>query len=159
MKKNQLYFDFFFFILSLKIFFNHDEINIKILIKFILMNQFKKTALLIVDHGSKKKKANKMLDSLGKMVQKKCKDIFVVCAHMELAYPNIQESFTLCAKAKVDFIKVHPYMLSFGRHVQEDIPRLVKQAALKYPNIVYEITPPLGLHEKIVDVILQRAKI
>lgn len=39
---------------------------------------------------------------------------------------------------------VAPYFLSRGRHIQEDIPALVKDAQQKYPGVECVIADPIG---------------
>ena len=116
-----------------------------------------RTALLIVDHGSTQPDANEMLHAVGEVVRRRRPDLIVEVAHMELAAPGIQEGFAACVAAGAEEVVVHPYMLAPGRHATEDIPRLVQEAATRHPGIRHRVTPPLGLHEKIGDVILERA--
>jgi sirohydrochlorin ferrochelatase len=48
---------------------------------------------------------------------------------MELARPGVKEGMEMLLGRGVDEIVCHPYFLGPGRHVSEDIPRLVKDAA------------------------------
>ncbi|OGE21885.1 MAG: hypothetical protein A2V51_05075 [Candidatus Dadabacteria bacterium RBG_19FT_COMBO_40_33] len=118
----------------------------------------KKRALIIVDHGSSFKEANDMLIEIANMVRQSCKgEIDIVKhAHMELAKPTISEAFNASVAEGAEEIIVHPYFLSPGMHSKEDIPNMVKEAARKHPHITYTITEPLGIHPKIIDVVLDR---
>jgi len=51
---------------------------------------------------------------------------------------------------------VHPYFLAPGNHSAVDVPVLARRAAERHPGVTVRVTPPLGLHEKIVDVVLER---
>ena len=53
-------------------------------------------------------------------------------AHMELAEPSIRTAFMKCVEKGATTIICHPYFLSKGRHVSEDIPELVAQAAKEF---------------------------
>jgi len=118
----------------------------------------KKRALIIVDHGSTFKEANDMLIEIANMVRQSSKgEIDIVKhAHMELAKPTISEAFDASITEERKKIIVHPYFLSPGRHSKEDIPNMVKEAARNHPHISYSITEPLGIHPKIIDVLLDR---
>jgi sirohydrochlorin ferrochelatase len=116
-----------------------------------------KRALLIVDHGSKKNEANDLLPSVSMLLRENPGFEIVYHAHMELSEPTIQQGFDACVSAGAKEVIVHPYFLSPGRHSTVDIPRLVAEAASKHPGVSYRVTEPLGLHPKIVEVILQRA--
>jgi sirohydrochlorin ferrochelatase len=118
-----------------------------------------KTALLIIDHGSKRKKANHMLFELVKMLRNTRPDLIVYGAHMELAIPTIIDGVNWCVKKGATHIIAHPYMLSPGRHATEDIPSLVKKALASHPTLTHTITPPLGIDSNIVALILKRAQL
>ena len=116
-----------------------------------------KKALLIVDHGSVKEEANNMLYEVAKILQRLEPDLIVNIAHMELAHPTIEEGIENCVSAGATEIVVHPYMLSPGRHATKDVPRMVKEYSIIFPGIKIRVTEPLGLHENIAKVVLERA--
>ena len=74
------------------------------------------TALLIVDHGSRRAEANDMLEGVGDIVRKQRPELIVHTAHMELADPTIADGVRSCIADGATEIIVHPYMLSPGRH-------------------------------------------
>lgn len=116
-------------------------------------------ALLIVDHGSTHSAANDMLEGVAEIVRRQQPDLIVKTAHMELSDPSIPDGIDACVREGADEIVVHPYMLSPGRHATKDIPRMAKEAAGKHPGLTLHVTGPLGLHDKIGEVILERAGI
>jgi len=104
------------------------------------------------------KEANDMLAEIADMVKQSSREFDIVLyAHMELAEPKISQAFDACVAEGAKEIIVHPYFLAPGRHSTKDIPRMVKDAAKKHPQVSYRITEPLGIHPKIIDVILERA--
>lgn len=119
----------------------------------------KKRALILVDHGSIVKEANDMLVEVVDMVRQNGSLEFDIVrhAHMELAEPAIAQAFDACAAEGAEEVVVHPYFLAPGRHSTRDIPRMVEAAARKHPGISYRVTEPLGLHPKIIEVVLERA--
>ena len=116
-----------------------------------------KTALLIIDHGSIQEKANTMLGKVAELLRHLRPQLIVNIAHMELARPTIAEGIENCISAGAREIIIHPYMLSPGRHATRDVPRMAREYLAKYPEIKFRITQPLGLHEKIGEVVLERA--
>jgi sirohydrochlorin ferrochelatase len=114
-------------------------------------------ALLIVDHGSTVEESNQMLLELAAMVRKMRPGLLVHTAHLEVLEPSIAQGLDACVKDGATEIVVHPYMLAPGRHATRDVPRLVEEAARQYPSIKVTVTGPLGLHEKVAEVILERA--
>jgi sirohydrochlorin ferrochelatase len=86
-------------------------------------------------------------------------EIVVRYAHMELAEPDIASGFTECIRAGATDVTVFPYMLSPGRHSTTDIPRLVSNIAKAFPHVVFNVTPAFGVHEKLAELVLERAGI
>ena len=118
-----------------------------------------KKALLIVDHGSKRKEANDMLKLVASRCQKLAKGVVVHYAHMELAEPTIAQGFEQCVKSGAMHVTVLPYMLSPGRHAVSDIPNMVAACAANHPGVKFKVTQPLGLSTKIAEVVMERAGI
>jgi sirohydrochlorin ferrochelatase len=116
--------------------------------------------ILIVDHGSVRAEANDMLICMSNLLQTMAGPEAVVrYAHMDLAQPDIGRGFTDCVEAGATDITVFPYMLSPGRHSTADIPRMVAAAASAFPRVTFSVTPAFGVHEKLAELILDRAGI
>ena len=114
--------------------------------------------ILIVDHGSRKDEANEMLPQMAELIQRLAGEGVVVRhAHMELSDPDIAEGFADCVSAGATEVIVFPYMLSPGRHSTSDIPRMVAAVARSFPGIAFSVTPTFGLHERLAEVVLERA--
>jgi sirohydrochlorin ferrochelatase len=117
-------------------------------------------AILLVDHGSIRREANEMMIDVMNLVQRMAgNDIVVRYAHMELAEPTIARGFANCVEAGATDVVVFPYMLSPGRHSTTDVPRLVKEAAAKYPGVTFSVTAAFGIEEKLGEIVLARAGI
>lgn len=85
--------------------------------------------VLLIDHGSKRSTSNQRLEKLRDIYQDRSPDHYSVkAAHMEIAEPSIQHQIREFCKEGVKTIVCHPYFLSPGRHVLEDIPELIQEA-------------------------------
>lgn len=84
-------------------------------------------------------------------------EVVVRCAHMEIAEPNVAGGFADCIRAGATDVTIFPYMLSPGRHSTADIPRMVSEAARAFPHVTFSVTPAFGVHEKLAELILDRA--
>ncbi|XP_047151832.1 sirohydrochlorin ferrochelatase, chloroplastic isoform X1 [Vigna umbellata] len=115
-------------------------------------------AVIIVDHGSRRKESNLMLNEFVEIFKYKTGYEIVEPAHMELAEPSIRDAFQSCVQQGANRIIVSPFFLSPGRHWSQDIPSLSAEAAKEHPDVSYIVTAPLGLHELLVDVVNDRIK-
>jgi len=101
-----------------------------------------------------------MLPQMAEVIQRLAgQDVIVRHAHMELSDPDIAEGFADCVSAGATEVIVFPYMLSPGKHSTADIPRMVAAVARSFPNVAFSVTPAFGLHEKLAEVVLERAGI
>ncbi|GAV61062.1 CbiX domain-containing protein [Cephalotus follicularis] len=117
-----------------------------------------KDGVIIVDHGSRRKESNLMLNEFVAMFRDKTGYKIIEPAHMELAEPSIKDAFGLCVQQGADRVIVSPFFLSPGRHWYQDIPSLTAEAAKEHTGVTYIVTAPLGLHDLLVDVVNDRIK-
>ena len=114
------------------------------------------TAVIIVDHGSRRAESNVMLETAVQMFAARSRYAIVEAAHMELAQPDIATAFERCVRQGAQRVIVFPYFLSPGRHWNEDIPRLVRAAAAQHPTVDWMVTAPFGLHPGMQQIINDR---
>lgn len=115
-------------------------------------------SILIIDHGSVRAEANHMLSCVANLLQQMVgSGVVVRYAHMELAEPSIPQGFADCVRAGATEVIAFPYMLSPGKHVTRDIPRLVEDAAREFPTVAYRVTDAFGVNEKLAELIALRA--
>ena len=116
------------------------------------------TAVVIVDHGSRKPASNKMLYRATEIFAAQSDYAIVEPAHMELAQPDIATAFRKCVEQGAARVVVFPYFLSPGRHWSEDIPRLVTEAAKPFADVEWLVTAPFGLHPQMSSIINDRIR-
>jgi sirohydrochlorin ferrochelatase len=114
------------------------------------------TALLLVDHGSRRAAANALLEQLAELVRARAAGTPVRVAHMELAAPSIDEGFAACVADGADEVVVVPCFLTPGRHATEDVPRLAAEAAERH-GVRFRSADVLGVHPLLAELVLVRA--
>jgi precorrin-8X/cobalt-precorrin-8 methylmutase len=115
--------------------------------------------IILVGHGSPKKDANnleRMADLLHKALHPGCSERCVRAAYMQFAQPDIPAVIDACAAEGADKIIIHPFFLYSGMHVTKDIPEMIGAARQMRPGVEFIYTEPLGLHEHLVKIVLER---
>ncbi|MBF0111647.1 MAG: CbiX/SirB N-terminal domain-containing protein [Desulfamplus sp.] len=127
-------------------------------------------AMILLAHGSRKKESADEVKSVAEEIEKdaiqKGQFDIVKPAFMQFCKPDfyqVIEEIVENIKSKTDSstknsieVVILPYFISAGSHVSEDIPALLNEASLKYPNIVFTVTPHLGKFQGLKELILDR---
>ncbi|MEW6409071.1 MAG: precorrin-8X methylmutase [Nitrospirota bacterium] len=114
-------------------------------------------AILLLGHGSRLAEANKALKDMADMVQS-MGDVFLVeIAFLQFGKPDFFEGVYNCISRGAKRVIIHPYFLYKGRHFYEDINNMIVEVSKQYPETEFQLTEPLGIHENIARVILERA--
>ena len=115
-------------------------------------------AILLIAHGSRRKQANDDLIRLAELVRPRVgPDVKIVeVGFLELTEPSIPDGFAACVRRGATRVRIVPYFLSMGVHMTGDLEELRQQFARDYPDVEVNVRPPLGLDEKVVDLIVQR---
>jgi precorrin-8X/cobalt-precorrin-8 methylmutase len=118
-----------------------------------------KERILLLGHGSPLKEANKLEDiaaKLHEMIHPDCDEDCVKVAYMEFGVPNIEEAIEASIKSGAKKLILHPYFINSGVHVTKDIPEMIRAAQDKHPDVEFIYTEPLGNHDKLVQVAMER---
>ena len=115
-----------------------------------------KLGVIIVDHGSRRDEANRMLDEMVALYRERSGVGIVEAAHMELASPTIAEAVSRCVEQGATRLVVVLFFLSPGRHSREDIPDKVREAVAGFPGVDWCVTEPLGVAEELAGLMMRR---
>lgn len=115
--------------------------------------------IILIGHGSPKESANN-IETLGRLlhgaIHPNCNKNCVKGAYLQFAAPEISAAIKKCVEDGAKKIIIHPYFLSSGVHVTKDIPEIIEKAKAMYPSMEFVYTEPLGLHQKLVQVVIER---
>ena len=81
----------------------------------------------------------------------------VRCAFLELTEPDIKQVASELVANGVTRITVLPMFLGVGRHAREDLPLLVQELQVKYPQVDFELKPSVGEEPLVIEVLAKLA--
>ena len=122
-------------------------------------NQKTTERFIIIGHGSPLKEANTigvLAASLHAGLHPGCNDNCVKGAYLQFSEPDIETVIENSVNEGASRIVLHPFFLNSGMHVTKDIPELIDSARKKYPGVEFIYTEPLGMHEKLIDIVKER---
>lgn len=113
--------------------------------------------LIVFAHGSRVSAANDAVRSVAREAARRAGIPVYETAFLELADPTLGEAVTHLAARGIRRILVTPYFLTMGRHLTEDLPRLLAEMRAKHPDLSIEASPPLDGHPDLAGILASRA--
>ncbi|WP_394231801.1 sirohydrochlorin chelatase [Niallia oryzisoli] len=115
-------------------------------------------AILYICHGSRvKQAADEAVAFIQKVMQKVDAPIQEI-GFLELAEPSIAESFERCVNKGATTIIAVPILLLTAAHAKEDIPEEIAHLQSRFPKIELKFGKPIGVHKKMIEILLERIK-
>ena len=114
------------------------------------------SAILLIAHGSRRSEANQDLVRIAEQLRPRVAEEIVEIAYLELAEPTIPQGLARCVEQGATTVRMLPYFLSAGAHVTEDLAEFRADFLRTHPDVDCQVCPPLGLHPRIIDVLLDR---
>lgn len=120
-------------------------------------------AVVLIGHGSTLPYNREVLEELGKRIEKRGIFKAVRVAFMQLNSPSIEEVLRDLAQDGMKTIVAQPVFLADGAHTLQDIPGKLK---ISFEgdwedlgsDIMLIYAKPIGVDERIVDILLDRVK-
>ena len=114
--------------------------------------------VLVIAHGSRATETEATLETVLSMVKTKMPGIIIECAFMEFSGRTLEKGVSALVGRGVTEIRVVPYFLFMGIHLQEDIPQMAGECVKNYPGIKLIMGKPLGVDKRLAEIIAERIK-
>lgn len=119
-------------------------------------------AILFIGHGSREQAGNEQLLAFTKKVEEVLRErtdvqIFESC-FLELTVPTITTGIRRCIERGATRVAAVPIMLFSAGHAKLHIPHELDEAREKYPQVTFTYGRPIGVHENIVEILIDRLK-
>ena len=115
--------------------------------------------IIVFGHGSRIESANESVRQAARELARLGRLEHVETAFLELGEPSLEGAVQKLAGEGIGRIRVIPYFLTLGTHLERDLPRIVKDISSANNGIEIEVTKPLDGHPGLVAALLDRAKI
>ena len=114
--------------------------------------------LVVFAHGSRVTAANEAVRAVAREASRRAGFGVYRTAFLELADPTLAAAVAQIAATGVRRVLVTPYFLTMGRHLTEDLPRLVEAIRSEHPELALECAPPLDGHPALAGILADRAQ-
>jgi len=103
-------------------------------------------AIILLSHGSKSLASQAEVAELGRRIAREGECAYVQHAYLDTAEPLFADAVKQLIMRGAQEIVVVLHFLNSGNHVTRDVPDLVNEARKQYPEVVFHVTRPVGLH-------------
>ncbi|NTW04766.1 MAG: cobalamin biosynthesis protein CbiX [Peptococcaceae bacterium] len=117
-----------------------------------------KTGVIILGHGSRSEDAQVILDNLVNQIKDRGIYYYVEGAMLQFNQPDLALAISEAIGKNVEKVIVVPLFIFNGIHMKEDIPEILEQERVKYPDIEIELAGNIGADSRIAEILLDRIK-
>ncbi len=110
-------------------------------------------AALLFGHGSRDPLWRRPMEAVAARLAARDPELLVRCAYLELQQPDLPTAAVELVAACVSRVTITPMFLGAGRHVREDLPLLVGQLRSAHPGIDWQLRPPVGEDDRLLDLL------
>lgn len=105
-----------------------------------------KSCFILIAHGSKKPEWATPFRKLTEDLRKELGEDAVYLCFMENAKPTLLEIAPQVMQTSIRKCRLVPLFMAKGNHFRQDIPALIEQMKVAYPELETELLEPIGLH-------------
>lgn len=116
-----------------------------------------KHATILFAHGSRDPLWSRPIEAVAARMLAINPQCVVRCAYLELTQPDLPSVVAALAGSGITTLSVVPMFLGVGRHARQDLPELVAQLVLQYPDMAISLRPAIGEEPKVVDLLARTA--
>ncbi len=114
--------------------------------------------IVVFAHGSRVEAANQAVRAVSAQLAELGSFPHVEAAFLELGEPSLPGAVARLVERGVRSIRVIPYFLTSGTHMERDLPRILYDISLQYKDLAIIATPPLDTHPGLLQILLDRAR-
>lgn len=109
--------------------------------------------IVLFGHGSRDPLWCRPLEAVAQRLGAREPARLVRCAYLELQPPDLAAATADLVHQGVERIRVVPMFLGAGRHVRDDLPRLVEDLRARHPGLPIELQPVVGEDGRLLDLL------
>ncbi|CAA9421549.1 MAG: Sirohydrochlorin cobaltochelatase [uncultured Ramlibacter sp.] len=113
--------------------------------------------IVLFGHGSRDPGWRQPMDAVARSIAARDPQARVTCAFLEMQQPDLGAAVDAMVASGARSIVVLPMFLGVGKHLREDLPRLVEAARERHPRVPLHVLPSAGESQALVDLLANLA--
>ncbi|MDM0103654.1 CbiX/SirB N-terminal domain-containing protein [Variovorax sp. J22R24] len=113
--------------------------------------------IVLFAHGSRDERWRAPVEAVARRVAELDPSARVACAYLELIEPDLRTAAARLVEAGVDAVRVIPLFLGMGKHVREDLPRLLEDLRALHPAVSFSLKSAVGEEPDVIELLARKA--
>jgi sirohydrochlorin cobaltochelatase len=115
------------------------------------------TGIVLFAHGSRDARWRAPVEAVARRVAELDPSARVACAYLELVEPDLHGAAAGLIASGANAIRVVPLFLGIGKHLREDLPRLLDVLRAMYPAVDFSLVQAVGEEPEVIDLLARLA--
>ena len=113
--------------------------------------------IVLLAHGSRDARWREPVEAVARRVTEHAPGALVRCAYLELSQPDLPSAMAELLAAGAGSVRVVPLFLGMGKHLREDLPRLLDELRALHPQVPVELARAVGEEPEVLDLLARLA--
>ena len=112
---------------------------------------------ILLAHGSRDPIWREPIEAVAERLRQLAPALHVRCAYLEITAPDLPVCAAELAGLGVRSITIVPLFLGMGKHVRDDLPRLLAGLQERHPSILIALRPAIGEEAQMIELMARLA--
>ncbi len=113
--------------------------------------------ILLLAHGSRDARWREPVEAVMRRIRSQDAAVQVACAYLEFVAPDLPGAARTLIDSGACSIRVVPLFLGMGKHVREDLPRLLDALRDAHPLIDFSLATAVGEEPEVIGLLARIA--
>jgi sirohydrochlorin cobaltochelatase len=109
--------------------------------------------IILFAHGARDPEWARPFERLRASLAVRTPDVPVSIAYLEFMQPDLAGAVAACAAGGATVVDVVPVFMAQGAHLKRDLPKLVADLGSQFPQVRFQLQPPVGESQAVLDAI------
>ena len=120
-------------------------------------SQAVRRGIVLFAHGSRDERWRQPVEAVAALAGQLDSGVAVRCAYLELATPDLSGAVDDLVGQGVGSIELLPLFLGVGKHLREDLPRLIDELRASHPGTQIALRPAIGEMPEVIEALARIA--
>jgi sirohydrochlorin cobaltochelatase len=113
--------------------------------------------IVLLAHGSRDVRWRAPVEAVARRVADLDSAVQVRCAYLELSEPDLRTAVAELIAGGAVAVRVVPLFLGMGKHLREDLPRLLEELRALHSQVPVELARAVGEEPEVLDLLARLA--